>query len=76
MEIGKTKEKISLYDDDDENIKVEEPEDEINSNKRIDKKQIEKNQIKFNEIIQKVNMQQDESEKMINEAEKNLGLRL
>jgi hypothetical protein len=75
MEIGKTKEKISLYDDD-ENIKIEEPEDEINLNKRIDKKQIEKNQIKFNEIIQKVNMQQDESEKMINEAEKNLGLRL
>jgi|APCry1669189534_1035231.scaffolds.fasta_scaffold85942_2 hypothetical protein len=38
MEIGKTKEKISLYDDDDENVKVEEPDDEINSNKRIDKK--------------------------------------
>ncbi len=32
--------------------------------------------MKFNEIIQKVNIQQDESEKMINEAEKNLGLRL
>ena len=38
MEIGKTKEKISLYDDDDENVKVEEPNDELNSNKRIDKK--------------------------------------
>jgi hypothetical protein len=38
MEIGKTKEKISLYDDDDENSNVEELENEINTNKKIDKK--------------------------------------